>query len=75
MSALMDELIETTRKNRADLMAIQVLNETSLSFALYGPRRSYTRRERLVRRVHGYLQRVSDAWLVLTGKAYVGDDY
>ena len=71
MSALMDEIIETTLKDRAGRMAIQVIND--MNMILYGPRRSYTRRERVVMRLQMYQRRVSDAWLVLTGKAYIVD--
>jgi hypothetical protein len=53
-----------------DLMAIQRIEMNEI---LYGPRRTYTRRERLVRRAHVYIDRIRDAWLVLTGRAYIGD--
>ena len=60
----MNDLIETTIKNRMDAMA------RNLSIGLYG---DYgpppTRWQRIKRLPSHYFRRISDAWLVLTGRA------
>jgi hypothetical protein len=51
------------------------MNETAnaLNELLYGDDRKYTRWEWFVWRWKRRLERVRDAWLVLTGQAHVGD--
>lgn len=46
----------------------------ALNKLLYGDARTYSRWELFVMRMRRYRDRARDAWLVLTGKAFIGYD-
>lgn len=72
----MDSIAATTLKNRMSIMADRITSD--LTFELYGDHgepQKLTIRQRLTRNLNLYLTRFQDAWLVLTGRAEIGDGY
>jgi hypothetical protein len=71
-----DELIATTIKSQLNAVYKQITLD--MNTQLYGdrdPPRPLTFLERQRRRIGIYRQRVADAWLVLRGKADIGDGW
>ena len=71
-----DDRVTTTIKNRINAAYEQMAHDMNTS--LYGdrePPRPLTWLERLRRRANIYRNRIGDAWLVLTGRADIGDGY
>lgn len=71
-SPSIEEIVNTTVKDRASHMA------DSISYFLYADRPGFvspTRWQRFVRYWKGFPERARDAWLVLTGRASIGDEY
>jgi hypothetical protein len=60
----MDDLIETTLRNRTDAIARKI---NATLYGDYGPHP--TRWQRIKILPSHYRRRITDAWLVLTGKA------
>lgn len=80
IDADMDSIAATTLKNRMSVMADRITSDLTfdLIFELYGDHgepQKLTIRQRLTRNLNLYLTRIQDAWLVLTGRAEIGDDY
>ena len=71
---LMDDIISTTLKNRLDRTVEELTRQMNLS--MYGDLSppSYSRVERVMMWMRLYRNRISDAWLVLIGRAYIGYD-
>lgn len=66
MNDIMTDLIETTIRNRCAEMVKQM---TTTLYGDFDP--PPTRWQRIKWKVSGYRRRVTDAWLVLRGKAYI----
>jgi len=71
---LMKDLIETTVRNRAGLVADYVTTKNRLNDLLYSDRKPLTRWERWYWRLYEYRARISGAWAVLMGRASARDD-
>jgi hypothetical protein len=75
---VMKDLIETTMKNCMESMVDGLTTGSAFSRILYGDEIKWSDRPlsyRLKHHVKRAAGRVRDAWLVLTGKAEIGDEW
>jgi hypothetical protein len=74
-SQIMNELIATTLKNRVSVTAEQLMLNMNMIMYADAPSPPPSWHERAMRRMSMYRNRITDAWLVLTGRADIGDWY
>lgn len=72
-SPTIEEITLTTIENMAPKMLDGMLTANAMNKLLYGDDRTYSRRELFVMRWQRRRDRARDAWLVLTGRAEIGD--